>query len=88
MSPLKRSDVKNHLHPPFLTKIHLVESESQPDATGYSVAEADAIEANPSNFAEDFVTEHSSSRVAVAPTNPETGSSSPQAPAVSKSVQR
>ena len=39
MSPTKLSDVKNHLPPPFLTEIHLCQPESQPDATGCSVAE-------------------------------------------------
>ncbi len=47
MSPFKRSDVKNHLHSPFLTKPHLGQPESQPDATGYSAGEPDAMRANP-----------------------------------------
>ena len=50
MSLIKKSDVKNHLSPHFRTKIHLCEPVSQPDATGYSVAEPDAINANPSQF--------------------------------------
>ncbi len=87
MSFIERSDVKNHLRSPFLTKIHLVQPESQPDATGYSVAEPDASKANPSGFAEDFVAEHASSGVAVAPTDPVTASIRPQAPAASKIVQ-
>ena len=86
MSPIKRNDVENHLHPPFLTKIHLCEPVSQPDATGYSVAEPDTIKANPSGFAGDFVAEHSSSGLAFAPTDTDTGSIRPQAPAASKSV--
>ena len=87
MSLIKKSDVKNHLSPRFRTKIHLCQPESQPDATGFSVAEPDAIKADPSGFAEDFVAEHSSSGVALAPADPLTGSIRPQAPAVSKSVQ-
>jgi hypothetical protein len=86
MSPIKSNDVKNHMHPPFLTKIHLCEPVSQPDATGYSVVEPDTIKANPSGFAEDFFTEHSSSSLAVAPTDPVTGSIRPQARAACKSV--
>jgi len=87
MSPVKRSDVKNHLHPPFLTRVHLVQPESQAEAAGFSGAEPDAIKADPLGFAQDLVAEHSSSGVAVAPTNPVTGSIRPQAPAVSKSAQ-
>ncbi|SPE17853.1 hypothetical protein SBA5_1100033 [Candidatus Sulfotelmatomonas gaucii] len=87
MSPIKRSDVKSHLHSPLVTKIHLVQPESQPDATGYSDGEPEAIKADPSGFAQDFVAEHSSSGVAVAPTDPTTGSIGQQAPAVSESAQ-
>ena len=43
MSLIKKSDVKNHLSPRYRTKIHLCPPVSQPDATGYSVAEPDAI---------------------------------------------
>ncbi|MGA2571049.1 MAG: hypothetical protein ABSF23_11070 [Terracidiphilus sp.] len=82
MSLIKKSDVKNHLSPRFRTKIHLC----QPDATGFSVAEPDAIKANPASFAGDFVAEHSSSGVAVAPTDPATGSIRPQTPTASKSA--
>jgi len=87
MSLIEKNDVKNHLSPRFRTKIHLCEPESQPDATGCSVAEPNAIKANASSFTEDFVAEHSSSRVAVVPIDSEAGSSSQQAPTISKSVQ-
>lgn len=87
MSVVKKTDVKNHLSPPFLAKIHLVQPESQPDATGFSVAEPDAAGADRSKFAKDFVAEHSSSGVAVAPADQLTGSSSQQAATVSKSAQ-
>ncbi len=86
MSLLKQTDVKNHLSPSFRTQIHLVPPVSQPDATGYSVAEPDTTKPNPLNLAEDFVAENSSSGLAVAPTDPVTGSIRPQAPAESKSV--
>jgi hypothetical protein len=42
MSLIKKSDVKNHLSPQFRTKINPCEPVSQPDTTGYSVAETDA----------------------------------------------
>jgi len=87
MSPIKRSDVQNHLHYPLATKIHLVQPESQPDATGFSGGEPDAVKEVPSGFALDFVAEHSSSGVAVAPTDPVTGSIGQQAAAVSESAQ-
>ena len=67
MSLIKQSDVKNHLSPRYRTKIHLCQPVSQPDATGYSVGEPDIIKANPSNFAADFVAEHSSPGVAATP---------------------
>ena len=86
MSLIKQSDVKNHLSPRYRTKIHLCQPVSQPDATGYSVAELGTIEANPLGFADDFIAEHSSSGLAFAPTDPVTGSIRPQAPAASKSV--
>ncbi len=88
MSPLnKRSDVKSHVHSPFLTKVHFVQPESQPDARGSSGAEPNTIEANPLGFAQDFVAERSSSDVTVAPTDPVAGSIRPQAPSLSKSAQ-
>ena len=86
MSLIKKSDVKNQLSPEFRTKIHLCEPVSRPDATGDTVAEADAIPANPSQFSEDIVAGHSSSGLAIVPTDEVTGSI-PQAPATSESVQ-
>src|SRR5208282_1984479 len=79
MSVFNKSDVKDHLHlpPRFYTKMHLYPPLSQPDATGFSVAEPDAIRAKSSDFAEDFLEEHSSIGVAVAPTHPVTGSIAP-----------
>jgi hypothetical protein len=84
MSLIKRSDVKNHPSPSHRTKIHLCPPLSEPDATGCSVAEPDASEADPSGFAEDFVAEHSSS---IAPAHWVADSGSPQAPAGSKRAQ-
>jgi len=86
MSQIRQSDVKNHLSPRFRTKIHLCDPASQPDATGYSVAEPDAIKTDPSTFAQDFVAEHSLSGAAAAPGDHLPGSFRPEAPAVSKSA--
>jgi hypothetical protein len=87
MSQIRQSDVKNHLSPRFRTKIHLCDPVSQPDTTGYSVPEADAIKANPSTFAQDFVTEHSNSVAAVASADPVTGSIRLHVPTASKNAQ-
>lgn len=90
MSNIRQSDVKNHLSLRFRTKIHLCEPVSQPDATGFSGADPDAIAANPSGFSEDFVREHSSSSAIIeqdnSQGNPSLGSIGSQAPATSKSV--
>jgi hypothetical protein len=87
MSLVKRSDVKDHLSVRDSTKIHLCEPVSQPDATGFSGVEADASLANPSDFAKDFVAEHSSSGTAAAQGNRLISSFGSQEPAKSKSVQ-
>jgi len=81
MSLIKQPDAKNHLSPSFRTQIHLVPPVSQPDATGYSVAEPDTTKPNPSDIAEEFVAEHLSSGSSLAQ------SLSPQESAASKSVQ-
>jgi hypothetical protein len=87
VSLIKKSDVKNHLSSRYRTKIHLCEPASQPDATGFSVAEPDTIKAKPSTSAGEFIAECLSSHLAVAPTEQVTGSSSGPAPTVSKSAQ-
>jgi hypothetical protein len=83
MSLIKQSDVKNHLSPRFRTKIHLRQPESQPDATGFSAAEPDAINATESSFTEDFVAEHSALDAA-APGGHLPGSFRPETPKVAK----
>ena len=86
MSLVKENDVKDPLFPRDSTKIHLCEPVSQPDATGFSGAEPETIEANPSGFPEDFVAEHSSSGSAVAQDNSLISSFGSQAQAASKRV--
>jgi hypothetical protein len=82
MSLHKQSDVKNHLSPRYRTKIHLCPPVS--DTSGLSVAEPDAIKPVLLGFANDFLTEHSSS--GPASTGPVTGSISPQATAASRNA--
>jgi hypothetical protein len=88
VSTIKKSDVKNHLSPGFRTKIHVCPTVSQPYATDYSVAEPGAVQAGPSDFAKDFLAEHSSSGAAVATAKPVTGSIVDQAPTVLKGSAR
>ncbi len=83
MSFIQKSNVKHLLSPSDRTKIHL----RRPDATGYSVAEADASNAGQGNFAEDFFAEHSSPCAAFVLTEQVADCSSQQAPLVSKSAQ-
>lgn len=67
MSIIPKNDVANPVQPPFNAKIHLCPPVSQPDATGFSEPEPDAMIAAQSSFASDFVAEHSSPDVATAP---------------------
>jgi hypothetical protein len=87
MSQIRQSDVKNQPSPRFHTKIHLCDPVSQPDATGYSVPETDAIKADSSTFAQDFVAEHSAPGTAAAPVDPVTGSICLHVTTASKSSQ-
>jgi hypothetical protein len=87
MSEISQSDGKNHLSPRFHTKIHLCDPVSQPDATGCSVPKPDAVKADPSTFAQDFVAEHSLSGAATAPANPIIGSIRLLVPTASKRAQ-
>ena len=87
MSLINQSDEENHPSPQICSKIHLCAPVSQPDATGYSVPETDAGKADPPNFVQDFVAEHSSSDAAAKPGEPLPGSFRPEAPKVSKSAQ-
>jgi hypothetical protein len=88
MSPFNRTDVKNHLRPPFLLGTRLVRPEGQSDATGFFAVEPDTIERNLSSFADDFVAEHSLSRAAVAPVDPVTALARRQVRTASKSAQQ
>ena len=87
MSLIKQSDAENLPSPQICSKIHLCAPVSQPDATGYSVPEADAGKAEPPNFVQDFVAEHSSSDAAAKPGDHLPGSFRPEVPKVSKSAQ-
>jgi hypothetical protein len=83
----EKRDVKKHLSSRHYRDIYLCEPVSQPDATGYSVAEAEAITANPPAFADDYSAEHTIDAVAATPTAHSNGPTDPQAPKTSKSAQ-
>jgi hypothetical protein len=83
---IPKSDVNNPLPPRFSEKIHLCEPVSQPDATGFSGAETDAIEADATVPADNFAAEHSSAGPAVAPGRPVAVPNRPQAASDSKSA--
>ena len=87
MSLIKESDVKNNLSLRSRAKTQVRAPLSQRKATSVSVAELHAIQANAMSFAQDFVGEHSSSRVALAQAISLPDSISPPAPFASRSVQ-
>jgi hypothetical protein len=53
MSIFEKIDTERHRR-----DMNLCRPVSQPDATGFSVAEPDAIKPNPSTFSEDYSGEH------------------------------
>ena len=90
MSLVKKSDVKNHLSARFRDKIHLLNPESQPDATGFSEAESEeesATAATEAKFAKDFVADHSEAVTSSVPVDPLNGAIESQAESISKSAQ-
>jgi hypothetical protein len=78
MSIIEKNDVERHRR-----DINLRRPVSQPDPTGFSVAEPDAIKPNPSAFSDDYSTEHSIPGKSVTPI----GFIGTQALGVSKSTQ-
>jgi hypothetical protein len=78
MSIIEKSDVERHRR-----DIDLCRPVSQRDATGFSVAEPDAIKPNPSAFSDDYLREHSIPGKSVTPI----GFIGTQALGVSKSTQ-
>ena len=87
MSNISESNVKDPPSARFRTTIHLCEPVSQPDATGFSGAEPAAVAANPPNFANDFVGEHSSAGEAGVPVSSLKIVFRAKAPSESKGVQ-
>lgn len=87
MSLTNKSDIKNHLSPSFLTETYLCAPAGQRLATGYSVAEPDAIETIPSSFAWDYSLEHTFTGMPSAPSANSTDSTEPQAPEIPKGAQ-
>lgn len=80
MSIIEKSDVERHRR-----DINLCRPVSQPDATGFSIEEQEAIEPNPSAFFDDhdYSREHAVPGKSVTPV----GFIGTQAPGVSKSTQ-
>ena len=86
MSITEKRDVKNHLSLRHSKDIFLCAPLSQPDATGYSLAEPAATRANPSAFTRDYSAEHT---IAVMPSSPaakSTGSTESKTQDTSKSA--
>jgi hypothetical protein len=86
MTIIEKRDVKNHLSLRHSRDIHLCEPLSQPDATGYSLAEADAARANPSAFADDYSAEHTTAAMPETPAADLADSTETPAPEISKSA--
>jgi hypothetical protein len=99
MSLIEKSDGKNHISARFHKLVYLDRSKSLPDATGISgpdpgpdgadVTKSDMpgpslLQPSPSEFAKDFLAEHSFSRTAGLSANHPVGAASSQAPATSK----
>jgi len=78
MSIFEKIDTERHRR-----DINLCRPISQPDATGFSVAEPDEIKPNPSAFSDDYSREHAIPAKSVTPI----GFIGTQAPGVSKSAQ-
>ena len=79
MTIIKKSDVERHRR-----DINLCRPASQPDATGFSVAEPDEIKPNPSALSDDYSREHAIPGKSVTPI----GFIGTRAPGVSKSTQK
>lgn len=79
MSIFEKIDTERHRR-----DINLCRPVSQPDATGFSVAESDAIKPNPSAFSDDYSGEHTIPGKSVTPI----GFIGTQAIGVSKSTQK
>jgi hypothetical protein len=86
LSNILKSDVDHPLPPRFSEKIHLCDPVSQPDATGFSGAETDAMEADATVLAGDLVAEHSSPGPSVTPGRPVAVSIRPKAVTDSKTA--
>lgn len=71
MGLIKKIDVKEHFAARRASRRTAAQLASEPDATGFSGAEAAETRLNVRDFAEDFVKEHSSSSApAVPPSRP------------------
>jgi hypothetical protein len=84
---MRQSDVKNRLSQRCDATRDLRDPVSESDITGPSLPKPDAVKADRSTFAQDFVTEHSSPGATVAPAHLFTGSDRLDAASASKSAQ-
>ena len=87
MTIIEKKDTKNHLSLRHNKDIFLCPPLSQPDATGYSLADADATRANQSAFAADYSGEHTIAEVPATRTVSSTGATDAQGPETSKNAQ-
>ncbi len=102
MSFTKKNDIQNHHSARFHKLVYLDRSKSLPDATGISGSDSGSagpdltmpdlpgpnlLRPSPSEFANDFLAEHSFSQTAVLSANHPVDSASSQAPEASKSAQ-
>ena len=78
MSIIEKSDIERHRR-----DINLCRPITQPDATGFSVAEPDVVKPNPSTFLHDYSREHTTPGKSVTPS----GFIGTHGPEVSKTTQ-
>ena len=88
MTLTKTTDVKNHLSATWRKRNRTHLSVGQPSTTGVSGTELGDNEIEPLIFLEDFVVEHSSRVISIAPTAPLTGATVIRVPDVSRSPQQ
>jgi hypothetical protein len=88
MSISNKNDLKIDLPPRLHRDLHLYEPASQPDATGYSVAEPDTISANASPFARDYSAEHMLAAIPAKSTGTSASSAEPHVPGTHEKEKR
>ncbi len=87
MSITRKTDVKNHLSARWRGQNRPYLAVSQPDATGFSGTDQDAIKVQPSAFIEDFDGERSRRGISLVPADLSINTTGIQVPEVSRSPQ-